>query len=410
MMIDIHSLAVYLHNQRVGTLNYIGGERTLFSFAESYIEDTLRPTLGLRFKDRFGQLITEFRPYKIKLMPFFSNLLPEGILRTYLARKAVVHPEREFFLLGALGQDLSGAVRVLPEHEDPWVEEVQQQPDAERAESSSDEVLRFSLAGIQFKFSAVKDHRGGLTIPVKGAGGDWIVKLPSSQFSQVPENEFSMMTLAHKIGVNVPPIDLIKVESIGNLPEGFEQFGPRAYAIERFDRSVEGALHIEDFAQVFDVYPDEKYRKASFRNLLAVLASESGHQDVAEFIRRLTFNVLIGNGDMHLKNWSLIYPDRRNARLAPAYDFVSTIPYIPGDRSALKFSRTKDFSKFTFDELEHLAARVSLPTKLVIDTATETVQRFMEVWAAEKHSLPLESRFVTTIDEHLKRLPLLLST
>ena len=61
--------------------------------------------------------------------------------------------------------------------------------------------------------------------------------------------------------------------------------------------------------------------------------------DIAEFIRRLTFNTLIGNADMHLKNWSMIYPDRRRAALAPAYDLVSTIPYIPDPKAALNVSR-----------------------------------------------------------------------
>ena len=56
-----------------------------------------------------------------------------------------------------------------------------------------------------------------------------------------------------------------------------------------------------------------------------------------EFLRRFVFNALIGNADMHLKNWSLIYPDRRAAMLAPAYDFVSTIAYLPDDRLALTF-------------------------------------------------------------------------
>ncbi|MGQ7538447.1 type II toxin-antitoxin system HipA family toxin, partial [Streptococcus suis] len=126
----------------------------------------------------------------------------------------------------------------------------------------------------------------------------------------------------------------------------------KAFVIERFDRNSEsGVTHIEDFAQVFGVYPEDKYKKASFRNLISVVAAESDHDDIAEFIRRLTFNVLIGNGDMHLKNWSLIYPDRRHARLSPAYDFVSTIPYIPNDQSALTFSRTKDFAGYTIDEL-----------------------------------------------------------
>ena len=102
----------------------------------------------------------------------------------------------------------------------------------------------------------------------------------------------------------------------------------KAFIIERFDRREDGSrVHIEDFAQVFDVYAEDKYKTASFRNIAAVIAGESDHGDIAEFIRRLTFNTLIGNGDMHLKNWSLMYPDNRHARLSPAYDFVSTIPY-----------------------------------------------------------------------------------
>ena len=90
----------------------------------------------------------------------------------------------------------------------------------------------------------------------------------------------------------------------------------------------------------------DKYNNAAMRNIVQVIAAEGNDADIVEFIRRLTFSALIGNGDMHLKNWSLIYPDRRNASLAPAYDFVSTIPYIRSDQFALNVSRSKAFSDF----------------------------------------------------------------
>lgn len=216
-----------------------------------------------------------------------------------------------------------------------------------------------------------------------------------------------MMTLAQMVGINVPAVELVDVRSIGNLPEGIGKLGQHAFVIERFDRNDDGSVtHIEDFAQVFDVYPENKYKKASFRNLVSVIATESDQDDVAEFIRRLTFNVLIGNGDMHLKNWSLFYPDRRHARLSPAYDFVSTIPYIANDKSALTFSRTKEFVGYTIDELEHLSAKATLPRKLVIDTAKETVALFMEQWKAEKMHLPMNKVVVDTIDNHLTTLPI----
>jgi serine/threonine-protein kinase HipA len=110
---------------------------------------------------------------------------------------------------------------------------------------------------------------------------------------------------------------------------------------------------------------------------------------------------------MHLKNWSLIYPDGKNARLSPAYDFVSTIPYIPGDSAALNYSRTKDFKEFTIDELKHLSAKAALPTTLVLATARETVALFLEKWSSEKHHLPMHKDVVGVIDNHLKTLPII---
>lgn len=207
-----------------------------------------------------------------------------------------------------LGRDLPGALTVTPSDEGEWLEEPSDNPSANDSTTGiAQESLRFSLAGVQLKFSAIRNNHGGLTIPAKGVGGEWIVKLPSQQFAGVPENEFSMMTLARLVGIDVPAIDLVDTSAIANLPDGVERLGPKAFVIERFDRAG-GPVHIEDFAQVFDVYPEKKYQKAGFRNLLSVVAAESDHRDVAEFIRRLTFNVLIGNGDMHLKNWSLIGP------------------------------------------------------------------------------------------------------
>src|SRR5699024_10497633 len=112
-------------------------------------------------------------------------------------------------------------------------------------------------------------------------------------------------------------------------------------------------------------------------------------------------------GDMHLKNWSLIYRDRHHAELSPAYDFVSTIAYIPGDKSALKFSHGKAFSNYTVGELEHLAAKAALPRQLVMDTARETVALFMQRWADEKHHLPMDRQVRLAIDKHLETLPVL---
>jgi serine/threonine-protein kinase HipA len=406
-MPDVSILNVLLHGRKIGTLTYLGGEKTVFAFTEDYINDPNRQTLSLSFKDEQGDLITDHRPYKIKLLPFFSNLLPEGHLRKYLAEKADIHPDREFFLMWVLGRDLPGALTIEPADGEAWPPVDDADLDTAEDAKAHDDVLRFSLAGVQLKFSAISDRAGGLTIPASGIGGDWIVKLPSKEYRGVPENEFSMMTLARMVGISVPAIDLVDVGTIGNLPTGIDKLGDKAFIIERFDRTQDKqAIHIEDFAQVFGVFAEDKYKKASSANIARVIATESDATDTAEFIRRLTFNTLIANGDMHLKNWSLIYPDGRNARLAPAYDFVSTIPYIPGDKAALNYSRTKDFAGFTMDELEHLSAKAALPTTLVWSTARETVALFLAKWAAEKNHLPMHKDVVAVIDAHLKALPI----
>lgn len=408
-MADVSILDVLLYQEPVGTFTRVGGDRTLFAFNDDYIADANRYTLGLGFKDTSGELITEFRPIQSRVMPFFSNLLPEGYMRKYLAERAGVKSVREFFLLWVLGLDLPGAITIKPADGEAWPPGAHDHVGDDHGghDAPHENALRFSLAGVQLKFSAINDARAGLTIPAKGVGGSWIVKLPSREFEGVPENEFSMMTLARLIGMDVPAIELIDIDTIGDLPKGIDRLKGQALAIERFDRLPNGeTVHIEDFAQVFGVYPEEKYEKASARNIARVIAAEGSENDVVEFIRRLTFNTLIGNADMHLKNWSLIYPDRRRAALAPAYDFVSTIAYIRDEKAALNYSRTKRFDGFSEDELSHLAAKALLPEKLVLDTAHETVALFHQHWQAENGNLPLSAQTIETIEAHTKTIPI----
>jgi len=404
---SVSVLEVLLHGEPIGTLTRIEGERSLFAFNDGYIADRNRPTLGLGFKDRLGELLTEFRPYRMRLMPFFSNLLPEDRLRDYLAGRAGVNREREFFLLWALGEDLPGAIAVRPADDGEWPPTTGAPVDEDVVRERRRGALRFSLAGVQLKFSALESAVGGLTIPAKGVGGSWIVKLPSERFKGVPENEFSMMIIARKLGINVPALELINVNDIGGLPADVATIGGKALAVKRFDRSGDGGrVHVEDFAQIFGVYPCDKYRKASMVNIASVIAAESDSADIREFVRRLVFNTLIGNADMHLKNWAVCYPDKHAARLAPAYDFVSTIPYIADNKAALAVSRSKRFDEFDADELVHFADRVKLAKALVLDTARETAELFRQHWSEEKNNLPLHPEVVAAIEKHLGAVPI----
>jgi serine/threonine-protein kinase HipA len=241
--------------------------------------------------------------------------------------------------------------------------------------------LRFSLAGIQLTFSAIGEASGGLTIPAQGTGGSWIVKLPSLRFNSVSENEFVMLELARAIGIEVPRLALIPPRDIKGLPLDAAVLPGLALATQRFDRAPNGdPIHMEDFAQVFGLYPESKYKSASYANIARVLQAEAGPQAVQNFVTRLTFNVLIGNADMHLKNWSLLYPDKLRPTLSPAYDFVSTLPYIAEDSLALTLGGSRSLSEITVDQLRRFADAASLPLRPLIETVTSTTEATAQAW------------------------------
>jgi hypothetical protein len=181
---------------------------------------------------------------------------------SYLAQRADVNPEREFFLLAVLGADLPGALVVEPLEHEAQPEAYHNHDDESRDDyhgHGGEEPLRFSLAGLQLKFSAVMEASGGLTIPVDGMGGSWIVKLPSARFKSVPENEFAMLELARRVGISIPDNKLVEIASIKGLPEQAHTVEGNALAVKRFDRLQGGEpIHMEDFAQVFGIYPNHK--------------------------------------------------------------------------------------------------------------------------------------------------------
>ena len=244
--------------------------------------------------------------------------------------------QREMELLAQVGHDLPGRRPGAAAGEVPIECDLGRRAESYAIELSDDfhqPGVRFSLAGVGMKFSMLRrDDR--LTMPAHGEGGDWIVKTPDSRFRDVPLNEFAMMTLAGAVGIDVPEIMLVPRERVDErLPASVwperEEF---AYAIRRFDRDEQrGLVHIEDLAQVRNVYPEQKYN-GNFETVASLIYRGRDKESLLEFTRRLTFSVLISNGDYHLKNWSLIYRDGRVPTLAPAYDLVSTAYYFTGER------------------------------------------------------------------------------
>ena len=418
-MADFDVLDVRLHGESIGTLTRLGRDRIVFAFDPSYMDDSARATLSLSFRDPSGHLITDIPPTRTRAHPFFSNLLPEGPLREYLARGAGIDPRREFPLLGALGQDLAGAVTVVPigtdqgsvtgNRTDGSVLRVRGTPDSTfDSVSRPPPALRFSLAGAQMKLSAAMSATGRLTIPPLGVGGSWIVKLPSSAFPGLPEQEHAMMTLAGLVGIDVPETRLVPVDSIGNLPRGMGGGGGNALAVRRFDRLDDGSrVHVEDFAQILGARPEEKYTKAGYGDIAEVIGREIGDDAVSEFVRRLVFCAMIGNGDAHLKNWAVIYPDRRAPALAPAYDLVSTIAYHDDDWMGLRWVRDPvRFADLSEELLLQLAAKARVPQKPVLKVARDTVERLMEVRGGEKGAMEILAGVAQAIEANLRRVPL----
>ena len=400
----VQTLEVRLGPTLVGTLVHLGNEDIVFTFDGAYVEDIdHRPTLSLSYKAADGGLLHRTRPSHVKLPPFFSNLLPEAHLREYLAERGGIHQDREFFLLWLLGADLPGAVvvRAIDGNAPLPPDETGDRPRRRNAP------LRFSLAGVQLKFSAVMETAGGLTVPASGIGGDWIVKLPSPRFAHVPENEYAMMTLARAVGINVPDVRLVDTSQIDGLPRGLAEAFGQSLAVRRFDRPAMGArVHIEDFAQVFGVYPRQKYERASYGSIARVLWLETGADGVAEFTRRLAFNALIGNADAHLKNWSLMYPDGRTPALAPAYDLLSTIPYLADDGLALSLGETKAFARVDVERFRRFADQAGLPARLVVQTARETAAKVRDLWPSHAPRRVLRKSMRDAISRHMRAVPL----
>ncbi|MBX9721091.1 MAG: HipA domain-containing protein, partial [Candidatus Obscuribacterales bacterium] len=252
------TLIIRLNGRSVGTLTRLVNETIVFAFDPEYENDMQRPVLSLSFKGPMGTLIAGRTRTGTRLIPFFSNLLPEGHLRDFLATKLGINASREFFLLAALGGDLPGAVTAEPLGELSGGANVQ-----ETSQYSQRTQLRFSLAGVQLKFSAITESKGTFTIPAGGAGGSWIVKLPSERHLQVPEAEFSMLKLAQMAGITVPEFKLIPMAQVEGLPNEFRSKMADCLAVKRFDRTAsDGRIHMEDFAQVYGIAPEEKYEKA----------------------------------------------------------------------------------------------------------------------------------------------------
>lgn len=401
--------AVWLHEYRVGTL-YVHDDHTRFVLEPEYVCDPDRPVLGLRFEE---DLEAQHRS-NLRLPPWFSNLLPEGVLRKWIAESRGVSEAREMELLAEVGHDLPGAVRVTSVTED----QVEAPPPAPREVVSAraggdvhEPVWRFSLAGVGMKLSML-EREDRFTAPGTGEGGDWIIKLPDPKYPQVPRNEFAMMELARQAGIDVPETRLVSREQLDDAPDHLWPSNEQmAYAVKRFDRGGGGRrIHMEDMAQVRGFYPEDKY-SGTFETVAALVYRGRDVGSLIELVKRLAFNVLISNEDAHLKNWTLLYDDPRVPRLSPAYDLVSTVVYKPPtepENLGLRFGGSRRLETVSLGTFMGLQQKLRLDDPPLADVVRELAARVQTAWprAAEilKDAPDLSRKIKANLDRRMSTL------
>ncbi|MEV6285530.1 type II toxin-antitoxin system HipA family toxin [Kribbella sp. NPDC051770] len=355
-----------------------------FEFIPSYWELSNRPVLGQIFEEHGRR----FRPRTHVALPrWFSHLLPEGRLREAVALAAEVNGVREFELLRRLGQsDLPGAVRAIPALTDGLSYEVP--PDRlEEPAINEDPLLKFSLAGAQLKYSIFSDERG-LTIPAKGTAGNIIAKLPDGRpgFEGVPEAEFGSLELARSSGIETAEASLISVSDI----EGLEKWIPWAgnlpiLAVSRFDRGPnDHRIHMEELAQIIDIptaREGAKYKSANFETVADYVAQLTGVGTVATVIDRLVLNVIVGNGDAHLKNWAFQYLDGKTPTISPLYDVLPTVLYVAEDDLGLNLNDSKSFTDVDINSFDALAIRTDFGVSNARLQVRSAVERIMTNWS-----------------------------
>lgn len=420
-------LEVWLHHFHVGWLCEAGGT-TRFVPTESYLADRRRPTLSLSLTLPGEEDVTQevlrntFDPalYNLhgELPPFFAGLLPEGPLRKRLAAtRTNVRDTDDFGILAAAGEDLPGAVRVVPANLDnltPAARAYGVTGGADNLELSVPEAAAegaAAVSGLQNKLALSSAHEGKrFVLPVRGKLSDMIAKLPLPNDDSQILNEYTAMRLAAKAGVNVAVCSPRLMSDI-DLPELVEALGAdtRFLAVDRFDRGPNGATHTEDACQMLTLMPSRKYAEESlFVQLLRTLdrLSVRGVEDIRQFFIRQAVNTLIGNSDAHLKNFSVIYHNGVHPELSPAYDIVcvAALPNFKGYATNVAIEKRQRAE--TLNTYKEIARAAKLADRIVVAAVRSAVDRAQALWPKALEEVDAPAAVAEEILGRLKNLPL----
>ena len=250
---------------------------------------------------------------------------------------------------------------------------------------------KLSISGVQPKLSLKMDKKNNELIVVN-EGGEYILKPQTPTFENIPENEQCCMDIAQELGIDIPLHCL--------LPLTDKSF---AYLVKRFDREKGEKIHQEEFTQILE--QNDKYRGSveQIGRSLREISSAPGY-DTQLLFERVVFNFIIGNGDAHLKNYSISYKGD-DIRLAPAYDIVcSKLVISTEEDSALTINGKKN--NLRLGDFDKLGEYLNVPEKIryeKFENKFDMIKRHIESSCLDKEK---KERFIEIVRERLSRLDL----
>ena len=367
-------LDVYLCDRLVGALERSGRGLT-FRYHPEYLSSAAPAVVSSTLP--LSDQVYEERD----VMAFFSNLLPDEGVRRRIAEILKLTPEDTFGLLREIGGDCAGAIAFWepgkrPLRPDEPVYRVLSEAEAdellcslgERPLGIADDFRGISGAGAQDKLIAcLKD--GCVSLPLHGTPSTHIIKPGIGRFPESVYNEHFCMKLSARCGFDTAECDILRIA------------GADYYVTRRYDReTVDGVvrrLHQEDFCQLLRCRPEVKYQDQGGPSVVEcarlLRAMSLPGSDVLSFVDRVVFNFLIGNGDAHGKNFSVLYHGNR-PRLAPQYDLISTTVYPPiAKKMAMKLDGKFDFRWVTVGKFVRTFERAGIGEKMVRDSIVRQV-------------------------------------
>ncbi len=251
---------------------------------------------------------------------------------------------------------------------------------------------KLSISGVQPKLSLKLDKKNNSLIPV-AEGGEYILKPQTAAFLNIPENEQCCMDIAAEFKINVPPHCLLSLKD-----------GSLAYIVKRFDRESGEKIHQEDFAQILSAGDKYKGSVEQIGRKLKEISTAPGY-DTQLFFERVVFNFIVGNGDAHLKNYSIAYKDKNAIRLTPAYDIVCSKLAIPKEEdSALSLNGRKN--KLKREDFDKLADYLDIPIKIRYEKFEKSLNLIEPVIKNSEIKPEAQTQFINIIKNRLSRMNL----